>query len=211
MGISVGNKLDDILSSITGSNFAKNVRITVNELNQNMADLAQKNKIRKVPFLGKDLASQSIGKKGYRAALSDAVNDIIDGVDDATAEKLKAFYGKGNLTADELKAGFTKIMGKDKADDIASKIDLASQLNDIANSTVSGSTEDIQSVIGKLNYYANAVPSYFNTADKAVKRDRIIAAAGLYTGVNVGGRVIRGGSITRDEYGQRDIAGIPFI
>lgn len=53
--------------------------------------------------------------------------------------------------------------------------------------------------------------TYFNHPDKAIKEQRIAAVAGAYAGVSVGTRLLSGGSITHDEYGQRDIAGIPFI
>lgn len=53
--------------------------------------------------------------------------------------------------------------------------------------------------------------TYLNNPDKKVKHNRIAAIAGTYAGVAVGARYLSGGSITRDEYGQRDIAGIPFI
>jgi len=56
------------------------------------------------------------------------------------------------------------------------------------------------------------VRSYFSAdAGKEVQRDRIGAAIGAYAIANTGGRLLTGGSLTRNSSGQRDIAGIPFI
>lgn len=56
--------------------------------------------------------------------------------------------------------------------------------------------------------YAEA---YFNNPDKKIKKQRIAAVAGTYAGVAVGARYLSGGNLTHDEYGQKNIAGIPFI
>lgn len=53
--------------------------------------------------------------------------------------------------------------------------------------------------------------AYFNPADKATRNTRIGAAAVGYGGVAVAGRYLQGGTLTRDSYGRRDIAGVPFI
>lgn len=53
--------------------------------------------------------------------------------------------------------------------------------------------------------------AYFSHPDKKVKNTRIATAAAAYAGVAVGGRYLSGGTLTSDNYGQRDIAGIPFV
>ena len=53
--------------------------------------------------------------------------------------------------------------------------------------------------------------TYFNNPDKTIKQQRIAAVAGTYIGVNAGARLLSGGNLTHDEYGQKNIAGIPFI
>lgn len=56
--------------------------------------------------------------------------------------------------------------------------------------------------------YAEA---YFNNPDNKIKKQRIATVAGTYAGVAVGARYLSGGNLTHDEYGQKNIAGIPFI
>lgn len=53
--------------------------------------------------------------------------------------------------------------------------------------------------------------AYFGIADEATRKTRIKTAVAGYAGAAVGGRVLSGGSLTKDEYGRGDIAGIPFI
>lgn len=53
--------------------------------------------------------------------------------------------------------------------------------------------------------------AYFTNPDKAIRNTRIAAAAGAYGGVAIASRYMNGGTLTRDQYGRRDIAGIPFI
>lgn len=62
-----------------------------------------------------------------------------------------------------------------------------------------------------LQKAANYPRAYFGVADKSTRNTRIATAAGAYATVAVGGRVLSGGSLTKDEYGRNDIAGIPFI
>jgi hypothetical protein len=53
--------------------------------------------------------------------------------------------------------------------------------------------------------------TYFNNPDPKVRNHRIAAVAGTYGAVTVGGRLLSGGTLTEDNYGRRDIAGVPFI
>lgn len=67
---------------------------------------------------------------------------------------------------------------------------------------------DNLSFLQKAPSYARA---YFSNPDKKVVNTRIAAAAGTYAGAAVAGRYLSGGTLTSDNYGQKDIAGIPFI
>ena len=53
--------------------------------------------------------------------------------------------------------------------------------------------------------------AYFSNPDKHIRHTRINTAIGTYAGVAVGGRYLSGGTLTRDKYGRKDIAGIPFL
>jgi hypothetical protein len=205
------SKVQQALDKVVNSNFVRNVKIDVNELNQNMANLAAKNKISAVPLFGADIASKTIGKKGLRQGMRDVAMDMIDSVDDDMAAKLTDAYGRGFKGPERLKKKFGKILDSDMAASFNNSIDEVVNMNAQANSLISGSTEDIKNVIGSVNYYGNAAKAYFHPQSKRVAADRLLLAGGIYAGLNVGGRVIQGGSLTRDEYGNKDIAGIPFV
>lgn len=60
----------------------------------------------------------------------------------------------------------------------------------------------------KITKYPQA---YFSNPDKKVRNTRIGTAVGTYAALSVGGRYLQGGTLTTDQYGRKDIAGIPFL
>ena len=56
-----------------------------------------------------------------------------------------------------------------------------------------------------------SIPAYFTTADKKKNKIRAGVTAGAYMGGSMVVRGLQGGGITTNEYGERDIVGIPFI
>ena len=53
--------------------------------------------------------------------------------------------------------------------------------------------------------------TYYWNPDKTIRNTRIAATIGTASALAVGGRYLSGGTLTTDRYGQKDIAGIPFI
>lgn len=53
--------------------------------------------------------------------------------------------------------------------------------------------------------------SYYSAPDNKTRNTRIAATVGTASALAVGGRYLSGGTLTRDQYGQKDITGIPFI
>ena len=53
--------------------------------------------------------------------------------------------------------------------------------------------------------------SYYSAPNNKTRNTRIAATVGTASVLAVGGRYLSGGTLTRDQYGQKDIAGIPFI
>ena len=53
--------------------------------------------------------------------------------------------------------------------------------------------------------------TYYSNPDKTIRNTRIAATVGTASALAVGGRYLSGGTLTRDQYGQKNIAGIPFI
>ena len=178
------NAASETLDKIMGSSFSKNVMTTMEEVNENMADLVRRNKLKRVPLIG---------------------SAIDGGVNDETLGKLgevAAKAGAGGKVDESLFSQFDKMVA-DMADEAAAGAGKE------AVEELSG--KNVRSRIGAINYFANLPSAYLNVEDKAVKNDRIKALVGGYAGIAIGGRIIQGGSITRDQYGQNDIAGIPFI
>ena len=73
----------------------------------------------------------------------------------------------------------------------------------------------VSKVLTDIGTAKNLGSEYFlggkKTAGKLRNAGRIGAAVGIYAGVNAGGRLVSGGSLTRNNKGEKDIAGIPFI
>ena len=71
-------------------------------------------------------------------------------------------------------------------------------------------TDDVQN----LKWYQKAkeyTSAYYLSPDKKTRNTRIAATVGTASALAVGGRYLSGGTLTTDRYGQKDIAGIPFI
>lgn len=73
-----------------------------------------------------------------------------------------------------------------------------------------------ESVKPGLAYFASGgvkeyIGAYFHNPDPKVARRRITAVAGTYAGATVLPRLLSGGSLTEDQYGQNNIVGIPFV
>lgn len=204
--------VDEAIDNVAGSNFVKNVKTTVSELNENMAALANQNRLKKMPIIGRNMTDMAWSGEGKEAAINKALKDLYEDVDEKTAKKIQKVVAKnrGNWgTADEYAEGIRKYLGEGTYNDFSTR------MHDISSSTLS--SENISSQIGGLNYVRNVPRAYFNPVDEAgnllndVRSSRIKGAIGAYAGVTLGGRFISGGSLTKDKYGQNDIAGIPFV
>lgn len=68
--------------------------------------------------------------------------------------------------------------------------------------------EETLKIIDRIGIYPQA---YFSNPNKKIRNTRIATAAGTYAGIAIGGRYLSGGTLTTDSYGQKDIAGVPFI
>ena len=61
------------------------------------------------------------------------------------------------------------------------------------------------------SYIGQGVKQYFNSGDKKTNQIRAGVVAGGYMGTMTTARLIHGGTPISNEYGERDIVGIPFI
>lgn len=200
---------EEAVDKIAGSQFIKNVKTTVAELDENMARLSSQGKLFQVPF-ARNMKDRGIGNEAMMSKINDALQGgLDDGAYSAEAmNKAKDIIKNINSSnQDQIFGQLEGALSKNGFEYVKEDITKALSSQTAQNS---GSV-DLKQMMGKVNYYANIPKAYFNPADPKVRSDRIKAAVGGYAGVAVGARVLQGGSITRDEYGQRDIAGIPFV
>lgn len=72
-------------------------------------------------------------------------------------------------------------------------------------------TSQQQEKIANAAYKLQGKKQYFNSGDSKTNQIRAGVAAGTYMGAMTTARLIHGGTPTTNEYGERDIVGIPFI
>ena len=210
---SIKSTVNEAVDKVASSNYLKNVKMTVSELNDSLSYLASKDKLRKAPIIGMNLADVGVGSEGVKKSIGEAMEDLSGKLNGKKLKKAQELYkSKKWDTPDELAFQMQDILGKDSA----IYKNFVNQMHDIAlNAKVPA--DEVRNTIGGINYVFNAPKAYFNPVDasgninKSARKARIATAAGAYVGINVGGRYLQGGTLTRDDYGQRDIAGIPFV
>ena len=125
----------------------------------------------------------------------------------------KAFEDFGNSNLDD--KAFNELNEALKKDSIFSGgadsvIDLTRDISEKYKSSKNVTTDDVQN----LKWYQKAkeyTSAYYLSPDKKTRNTRIAATVGTASALAVGGRYLSGGTLTRDQYGQKNIAGIPFI
>lgn len=71
--------------------------------------------------------------------------------------------------------------------------------------------ERTRSDFDSITYKINGYKEFFNNEDPAINRKRALTLAGGYAVAANGVRILQGGSPLKNEYGERDIAGLPLI
>ena len=131
----------------------------------------------------------------------------------AIAKDISEKY-KENKFLDELKKAETK---KQKTveylpDTRSSKIeDIYSDKVKIPKAFENFLDESDEQYVKSKAYELQGKKGYFNSKDKKVNRVRAGVAAGAYMTGMTTARLSHGGNLVENEYGERDIVGIPFI
>lgn len=191
----VGETLNDMVSSITESKWAKSIIPTVDELNQTMVNNVSSSKryLDSQAAIGGAHALQNFGGLSEDKAKAIAKNissKDIDASIDAMRDKIAEAIPEDK--------DINKVMA-------AMKKKAASSVN---------AKPDVDNVIEEMKgieKYAHYPKAYFTNPDKTIQKYRIGTAIGAYAGVAIGGRYLSGGTLTTDSYGRKDIAGIPFL
>ena len=186
--MSVTDNIDDILTSITKGEWAKKIIPTVKELNETI----EKN-----------------------SKLSASLYD------DKIHEKLGMFFEASGMPKEEAFKMAKSVNSSSYEKDIKNLSDSISKYTDKPVDKVIDRAKNItekelktkinvddMSIGNKVMKYPRA---YFNNPDKEIASARKTTAIGGYAAVTIGGRYVSGGSLTKDEYGRNNIAGIPFL
>lgn len=189
-----GTNIKDIAKSISGNIYPGRDEL-IEELNETMVKNVSSSK----KFLDKQ------AQLGTKEAL-----EKIGNIPKEEAEKISKTVSSKNLdkSIEKLRDIVSEKLPEGK--------DIDNVLNTVkkrAEKTMS-KEPDLENVLQTMNpieKYANYPKAYFTNPDKTVRNTRKGVAIGTYAGLAIGGRYLQGGSLTRDEYGRRDIAGVPFL
>ena len=189
-----GTNIKDIAKSISGNIYPGRDEL-IEELNETMVKNVSSSK----KFLDKQ------AQLGAKEAL-----EKIGNIPKEEAEKISKTVSSKNLdkSIEKLRDTVSEKLPEGK--------DIDNVLNTVkkrAEKTMS-KEPDLENVLQTMNpieKYANYPKAYFTNPDKTVRNTRKGVAIGTYAGLAIGGRYLQGGSLTRDEYGRRDIAGVPFL
>ena len=189
-----GTNVKDIAKSIAGNVYPGRDEL-IEELNETMVKNVSSSK----KFLDKQAQS------GANHAL-----EKFGGLSEEEAKKItKSISSKNvNENIDALKDTISNTISEDRDIDKVLK-GMKNYSNDAINKEPS--MEDVISGMKKNEKYLHYPKAYFTNPDKTVRNTRKGVAIGTYAGLAIGGRYLQGGSLTRDEYGRRDIAGVPFL
>ena len=204
-GITKG--VDEIVYNISSSNFYKNVIPTRENFTQELINGIGSNQKAKISFV-QDSIDMHV-KNQVHMHLRKMDPNIQQTVGDEIANALH-----GTDYSEEAFEKLGEIMRKHQIDDsIISNFTnkTPSKIQDIINAESIGIDKVAVSLDEGLKHPLLYAKTYFNNPDPKIKQQRIAAVAGTYGTLAVGGRLLSGGTITEDNYGRRDIAGIPFI
>lgn len=197
----------DIASQISSSQFFKNVVPTAKDFGKELSANINSNQKVKISYLQAQLGD-AVGKAAERPLFKAGLNaDEVKAVNEQLTQALQ-----GSDYSDAALDTLAGIMRQHNIDDATFQKfkKIASEKISKTLKTASVTVENATMLEG-MHHPLRYASTYFSNPDQTIKRQRIAAVAGTYAGVAVGARTLSGGNLTHDEYGQRDIAGIPFI
>lgn len=184
----IGETIQDIAASVANSKWGQAIIPTIDELNQTIAGDVK---------LAGSLYNENIQK---------SLASMLQGVNIPEEEAIKM--------AKTVKARNYEKTIDNLADDVSKYSDkpvdkVIERAKSVTKEEISkGIDPDSISIPSKIFKYPRA---YFKNSDKEIRNTRIATAVGVYAGVSVGGRYLSGGTLTTDNYGRKDIAGIPLL
>jgi tyrosyl-tRNA synthetase len=211
-----GHTIEEIAESIIKNKQTKNIfpgtKELREEIDERIATYADKGTYYKVKSDSLDDAGSRIDQE-IKAIFSDSFNDDLLkdlGIDNTKAEEIAKL--RDGVTRENVAQTLNSIRSVAENEKLSEGINVNVQPqldNELRGFRKNPST--VINGIGKTNYILNVPRAYYSNPDKKVRNSRIAATAGAYATVAVGGRLLSGGSLTRDNYGKKDIVGIPFV
>lgn len=156
-----------------------------------------------------DLSDSGLDQIAARRKLLKQANDVINNMGGDDAAKVEARKVLNSISKNGNDRSFTSVMDMMQKQFDGSEIKGAADFTKNVGYYKGGNYNKMFGPDGIG--FMDKVGGYFGDPVGGMGRTRAITTAGAYAGVSVGGRVVSGGSITRNSDGERDIAGIPFI
>lgn len=179
----------------------------------------------KADSIAEDIAGSEAFKKYYKRIIPGSV-DFASETAESFAKRASAKTAAASASnmvgglSDEVRTALAKARSTADIEKIATTHNLD---KDVANAVKEAFSDNVDQLRQSVNYaqrFAKEKPltraaestiAYFTNPDKATRNTRIAAVAGTYGVAAIGARYMNGGTLTRDQYGRSDIAGIPFI
>ena len=194
----LGKGAEELASEIAGSNYIKTIFPGMAELEKEFAEtIAGSKKLmgKKLDIYAQNTVQDNLNKMSSKLNIPEnVVNELKNGIHADTLDS----------DIDNLAKELSKYT--DKSDKVAEI--LKKNAHSAVESHIGDSSTLALSAGEKITKYPQA---YFSHPDKKIRNTRIATAVGAYAGVAVGGRYLSGGTLTTDQYGRKDIAGVPFL
>ena len=186
-GKAIGETIEDVASSISNSKWAKSIIPNVQELNQTIAHDSKMS----AKWMDEKVRGEVKSTMEKLHIPTDTIDELSQSIHANTYEK----------DIDSLAESLSQY---------TDKVDTASNLmKRKAKNVINDGLDNVNlGLYDKITKYPQA---YFKNPDKKVRNARIGTAVGAYAALSIGGRYLQGGTLTTDQYGRKDIAGIPFL
>ena len=191
----IGNTIQDIASSVANSKWAKSLVPTIEELNETIANNSKLSSSLHTENIQQSLANMFQGiniseEEAIKMAQTVNAKNYQKAIDDLS----KSIAANTDKPVDRVIERAKTVVERE----LSKKVDI-----------------DLEGIGGPAKVLENKIKkypkAYFMNPDKDVRKARIGTAVGGYAAVSIGGRYLQGGTLTTDEYGRKDIAGIPFL
>lgn len=156
---------------------------------------------------------EELGASAAYNRLASAAKPVINNLDVDAAKEVMSAIRKGEDFGTQALNEAAEVMANsgDEAQ-VAAAMNLSKLADDFnvasSKNTVAAYAEFLGREDGKIGF-VNSLEGYFG--DKRHGVTRIHTVAGVAAGVGVANRLLSGGSLTRTNTGERDIAGVPFF